>query len=999
MTGVNAMREFRARMAAAVAQNLHHDQRRAYLMELLRDGYGIEAVDVELERNVWVAEARGRIDLLYRRIVFEVKRDLDKERDDVLRELKLYLTQVGEDAFGLATDGRRIEAYRLREGDVYLYDELNLEDFDDDTAFAWVDAYLFAQEAVVPSAEDVVRRFGPQSPVYVSAQDELHELWAAVEAKTTVDVKRAEWDRLLRMVYGTEKGSDELFIRHTYLALVARLFAYLAIAQKAPPSGQELDVILGTAFEKLGIENLVEEDFFAWVAEDETKGRAVLLLRGLARHLSVYATERIDEDLLKQLYETLVDPVDRHDLGEYYTPDWLADLVLREADYGPGVRAVDPACGSGTFLFSAIRLLREQGLSGAELVEEAQSNLIGFDVHPLAVTTARANFVLALRADALAARRTIHVPVWMADSLAVPEPRIGRPIEVTVPPVRGSTAKTEFFALPTEMEDVAPGSLEEAIKLVASYASQDISDDDAVRGLRAAYVALGSPQYEDFWVDNLRLFRKLVVEKRDTVWAFILKNAVRPQVLSRRPVDLVMGNPPWLPVRSIAEADYQDRVTVLALGYNLLKDRRGWQTGALELATVFAAFSADHYLKASGTIAFVLPRGVLFGAKQHDSFRRFAITVPLSPVAAFDLRGVDPLFRVPACAAVIRRARAQPGEHWMVREVSGRLPRRNASHEEATASLTIGPTYELDPTKRRSSPYFDRALQGATLVPRPFWFVQPTAGAKAKTRWVRTDQEQARRAKMPWKGIELEGEIESRFFFLTCLAVYPYRLGPLKICALPIEVSASGRVQLLSRDEVARKGAPAFHRWLVEAEGIWAERKKGSEAQAVELTAYLDNHANLTRQRLGRARLMYGGKGTHVRAVVVDTEQILAEVDAVDAAGFVFDMNMYYVDVDHESEAHYLAAIMNTPYVDDGIKATQTSGAWGARDIHRRPFEFAQIPEYDPGDADHVRLVEISRDAHTRFDGMPYRRSLDQQLAPIADLVPEADALARRVCD
>ena len=38
-------------------------------------------------------------------------------------------------------------------------------------------------------------------------------------------------------------------------------------------------------------------------------------------------------DLLKEFYTTLVDEQIRHDLGEYYTPDWLAQRVLNKVGY------------------------------------------------------------------------------------------------------------------------------------------------------------------------------------------------------------------------------------------------------------------------------------------------------------------------------------------------------------------------------------------------------------------------------------------------------------------------------------------------------------------------------------------------------------------------------------------------------------------------------------------------------------------------------------------
>jgi hypothetical protein len=66
--------------------------------------------------------------------------------------------------------------------------------------------------------------------------------------------------------------------------------------------------------------------------------------------------------VLKVLYESLVDPDQRHHLGEYYTPDWLAGrVVVAVVDKPLTQRVLDPACGSGTFLFHAVRQLIAAG--------------------------------------------------------------------------------------------------------------------------------------------------------------------------------------------------------------------------------------------------------------------------------------------------------------------------------------------------------------------------------------------------------------------------------------------------------------------------------------------------------------------------------------------------------------------------------------------------------------------------------------------------------------
>ncbi len=283
----------------------------------------------DLEHNVKTNEARGRIDLLYRHLVFEVKRDLDLEDDDVQRELKKYLEYTGGDrSVALATDGRRFDAYHLSGADVRRFATVDVAATEDQDLFDWVDGFLFAQTEVDPSAQDVVRRFGPGSAVYAASRDELVKLWEDVADSSSVQLKAKEWDDLLRIVYGSTQGSTDLFLRHTYLAVVSRLLAYLALTRACPAPGAELGVMSGDAFERAGIANFVEEDFFAWLGHDNIRSRSQRLLSGLCRHLDIYAAAQIDEDLLKHLYETLVDPAERHDLGEYYTPDWLAERIL-----------------------------------------------------------------------------------------------------------------------------------------------------------------------------------------------------------------------------------------------------------------------------------------------------------------------------------------------------------------------------------------------------------------------------------------------------------------------------------------------------------------------------------------------------------------------------------------------------------------------------------------------------------------------------------------------
>src|ERR1700731_3675289 len=120
--------------------------------------------------------------------------------------------------------------------------------------------------------------------------------------------------------------------------------------------------------------------------------------------------------------ESLIDRDERHGLGEYYTPDWLAAKIVKTAVSTPlEQRVLDPACGSGTFLFHAIRkFLREAEEVGQARdlgASEVCAHVVGMDIHPVAVIIARVTYLLAL-APALATRKgALSIPVYLGDSM------------------------------------------------------------------------------------------------------------------------------------------------------------------------------------------------------------------------------------------------------------------------------------------------------------------------------------------------------------------------------------------------------------------------------------------------------------------------------------------------------------------------------------------------------------------------------------------------------
>nr|WP_242848992.1 N-6 DNA methylase [Syntrophomonas palmitatica] len=102
-------------------------------------------------------------------------------------------------------------------------------------------------------------------------------------------------------------------------------------------------------------------------------------------------------DLLKLLYEQLLPKTIRHDLGEFYTPDWLAQHTINSSGMKPSDKVLDPTCGSGTFLILTIKekiSKLKTILPPDKLVEHILTHVYGFDLNPLAVIASRTNYIM-----------------------------------------------------------------------------------------------------------------------------------------------------------------------------------------------------------------------------------------------------------------------------------------------------------------------------------------------------------------------------------------------------------------------------------------------------------------------------------------------------------------------------------------------------------------------------------------------------------------------------
>jgi hypothetical protein len=123
--------------------------------------------------------------------------------------------------------------------------------------------------------------------------------------------------------------------------------------------------------------------------------------------------ENIPVESISELYESLaVGTLTKRELGIFYTPAWLARRLVERLPARGVVEgnAVDPACGSGTFLVCYIeRMLDERRRRDPEYKATAtdlEDSVAGVDVDPVALESTR------LTLDILARRLDAGTPTW-----------------------------------------------------------------------------------------------------------------------------------------------------------------------------------------------------------------------------------------------------------------------------------------------------------------------------------------------------------------------------------------------------------------------------------------------------------------------------------------------------------------------------------------------------------------------------------------------------------
>jgi SAM-dependent methyltransferase len=550
--------------------------------------------------------------------------------------------------------------------------------------------YLRALARLPLTAENLAQKFGPKSeiaPMAVSAFADALEHWGSDRVRVFFE----EWKRLFGIVYGERFSAHQpeeatvlaqlyqvgretdfqelLFSVHTYFALLMKFISaeLLSLKETAFSSSfshelthtakEELkakltDIEDGGIYTKQGITNLLEGDFFRWYL-DAFSPRLEEAIREMTRALSEFepATTFIEpessRDLLKKLYQYLVPQEVRHNLGEYYTPDWLAELILKEVDYDGNTlkRVLDPACGSGTFLVLAIQRAKEYGRlhkePPLETVKRIIANIWGFDLNPLAVIAARTNYLFAL-GELTQQLPSLEIPIYLADSVLWPE----RSGQTTLNFAGGDHVKVQTsigkFHVPLIWIKDKGFLMSKAAPLVEDMAKQKYTDSEAMA--RFSKEGLAFPPHESVILNFYKEISELEKKNKNGIWARFLKNAFAPMVAGE--FDFVIGNPPWIRWDFLSQ-EYRNATLQLWKNYGLFS-LKGFESrlggGKKDFSMLFVYAVADYYLKKDAKLGFLITQEVFKSKGAGEGFRKFQLgdRELLKVIKAHDLVSIQP---------------------------------------------------------------------------------------------------------------------------------------------------------------------------------------------------------------------------------------------------------------------------------------------------------------------------------------------------------------------
>ena len=957
-----------------------------------------EASEMTTERPPGVGNP-GRMDLYVHNTCIEFKTNILRggaADPEYVAQLDGYLKSLLKAGSGvrngILTDGVHYFLRRVGEEDLPLQKNEIRSIFDRAEQAPRLREYLHGiisapADNVSPTAENLERHFGNNSDAFLAGNLLLKEAYEAHRADPTVAVKRRLWQDLLQVALGKDAAmagdeSDWLFIRHTYItSLVAVIMQQQLLGDVAHYASERPDALLKGHIlaEQSDLHGVIDADLFTWPTE---VGESTYL-REIARVVEWFDWTQNAKEVAPTLYQNVITQEERKRLGEYYTPRWLAKEITETVVDAPlSQRVLDPSCGSGTFIETAVeRILNHSGgLSPTETLKKLQENVVGIDIHPVAVQLAKATWVMAA-ADTIRAARAegtdtgaVSAPIYLGDSMQLRYDTgtlsASQSIELeTHETLPGHTAPI-IFSIPRELAR-RQADIDRLISEIATAIDE---------GRNAEHVA-DAYEMSDACRQSVKAVAALMAElqaaDRNHVWAYYIRNMIRPAVIAEEKVDHIIGNPPWLTYNQSADIIRQELREMSEQRYQIWAG--GKQASNQDIATLFYTRCAELYARPGTQVGMVMPHSAL-RAGQHLKWRggnykhkggRNASNIGLNLRVhePWDLDNVLPDF-FPMPASVVFAEYIGVGQGTALAPATVQVWQGNWQQDYASISQKSEPLHHDD--GKFKSPYAKLTRTGARIGDRQLFFVE-TLPHKASIPTADTTNVRPKlgnQDKVNYEGQlhQLEGVVSNDHLFDVYLGecIAPFvALVPLK-AALPVYRSTmtmpinhddcKGNKHDACQLDVAALHPTMRRRWN-NAAGMYEAAHKNQAIK--DLYSRLNYQSMLTEQLEylrdaidgdGRVRVAYTKSGRPTATIVRENQAILND-------------NLFQTECASVNEAYYVLAVINSDQLATQVKPfCPTNWSKKIRDFQKHGWKLP-IPRYDARDPLHLHLSELGKTA------------------------------------
>ncbi len=660
--------------------------------------------------------------------------------------------------------------------------------------------------------------------------------------------------------------------------------------------------------------------------------------------------------------------------------------MLQSASPRKNWRAIDPCCGSGTFVVAAIAKVRGEcrtrALNDHDTLDEILKRVAAIDLNPLGVLTTRINYFIHISALLGNVKASLVIPVYLGDAAAIPE-------HVTLDEVECLTF--ELKTLKNPINATLPLSLvEDTPKFMQIMLDYERHIKGQKReGAKALLLNAIQASHRTFLVrKSVSLLTDRLIELEQNgwngIWARILSNFLTTACLGK--FSVVIGNPPWIDWKNLP-AGYRERVKGMCIDRGLFSG--AGRTGGINLniCALISYVAMTNWMQRNGRLAFLMPRELAYQAS-YEGWRRLGgkwkflefhdwsdAGDPFDPVKedfmTFVLgRSESPVRYVPVITYKKLRGVKEKAAEW-----KGDDALKNLASSQGVAGQII-PASTAFTFAKDDSELDEFALvagdceyvgrDGIQFYPQELQlFDYIEKGPRPGT--VRVANVQAKKAqhRVPEQRVLLETAYLFPLVTARALKPFQHHYSGL-LAAFPYD--AANPTKPIPAEEL-EESSPLLlayyekHRDVIESLSPFNAKIRGPNPGAFYGLARTGPYSFADVYVAFR-------KDTQWCAVVVSSQS----VPWGEERRFVFQSHAVSMSERQcggnitEDEAHFICAILNAPIVERFI-----AGSSDNRSFKVRPPIF--VPLFDPEDDRHLELARLSREAHADPEHIPELRT------------------------